>query len=124
MPLDRPMRDLLGPIAAVALIAQLNPDLPAPSIEFAHVYPDGQEHGMGVRLHLHHPQEGVYERWANLIGSSDPDSHSDAAPTARGSVIRRTFGRYADVLIEAIAVSPVEPRAANHLPPAPKAPAA
>lgn len=117
MPQDRSMRDLLGPVAAVALIAQLNPDLPAPSIEFTAVYNDAVELGMGVRLHLHQPRDGVYERWAQLIGSNDPDSHTDLVPTARGNVVRRTFGSYADIPIEAVAyVLPEPPRAADHGP--------
>ncbi|MFB7742468.1 hypothetical protein [Streptomyces sp. NPDC056132] len=32
---NRPMRELLGSVEAVAPIAQLNPDLPAPGTEFA-----------------------------------------------------------------------------------------
>ncbi|MFD8509815.1 hypothetical protein ACFV27_01515 [Streptomyces antimycoticus] len=43
MPQNRSMRELLGPVAAVALIAQLNPDLPAPGIEFAAIFHDGVE---------------------------------------------------------------------------------
>ncbi|MGW6393289.1 hypothetical protein ACWFR1_22910 [Streptomyces sp. NPDC055103] len=113
---DREMRDLLGPVAAVALIAQLNPDLPVPSIEFAPVFEGGRELGMGVRLHLHQPGEGAYERWAHLIGSDDPDSHTNFTPTARGNVVRRTFGAYADIPVEAVAyVPPTPPLAAGHL---------
>ncbi|MCK7627258.1 hypothetical protein MUU72_29885 [Streptomyces sp. RS10V-4] len=122
---DRSMRDLLGPVAAVALIAQVNPDLPAPSIEFAAIYNDALELGMGVRLHLHQPHAGVYERWAQLIGSNNPDSHTDFVPTARGNVVRRTFGSYADIPIEAVAyLPPATPRAAEHRPPAVREPAA
>ncbi|SED61057.1 hypothetical protein SAMN05428942_2126 [Streptomyces sp. 2112.2] len=44
---DRSMRELLGPVAAVALIAQLNPDLPAPRIEFAPIHHDNGEYSTG-----------------------------------------------------------------------------
>ncbi|MER6329110.1 hypothetical protein ABT298_07180 [Streptomyces sp. NPDC001034] len=112
---NRSMRELLGPVAAVALIAQLNPDLPAPGIEFAAIFYDGVEYGMGVRLHMHRPQEGVYERWAHLIGSNDPDSHTNPATTVRGNLCRRTYGSYADIPVEAVAYVPqAAPRAANH----------
>ncbi|MFF8990059.1 hypothetical protein ACF09H_08950 [Streptomyces sp. NPDC014983] len=112
---NRSMRELLGPVAAVALIAQLNPDLPAPGIEFAAIFYDGVEYGMGVRLHMHRPQEGVYERWAHLIGSNDPDSHTNPATTGQGNRCRRTYGSYADIPVEAVAYVPqAAPRAANH----------
>lgn len=111
MPHNRSMRELLGPVAAVALIAQLNPDLPAPGIEFADIFHDGVEYGAGLRLHMHQPQPGVYERWAHLIGSNDPDSHTDPVPTNRGTLCRRTYGNYADIPVEAISYVP---RAANH----------
>lgn len=112
---NRPMRELLGPVAAVALIAQLNPDLPAPGIEFAAIFHDGTEYGMGVRLHMHQPPEGVYERWAHLIGSDDPDSHTNPVTTAQGNLCRRTYGTYADIPVEAVAyVARPVPRAANH----------
>ncbi|MFI9149449.1 hypothetical protein [Streptomyces sp. NPDC053367] len=106
MPMHRSMRDLLGPVAAVALIAQLNPDLPAPDIEFADIYRDDMACGAGLRLHMHRPEPGVYERWAHLIGSDDPDSHTDPRPSRRGTVCRRTYGNYAQVPIEAIAYLP------------------
>ncbi|KPI32321.1 hypothetical protein [Streptomyces scabiei] len=125
MPQNRSMRELLGPVAAVALIAQLNPDLPAPGIEFAAIFHDGVEYGMGVRLHMHQPQAGVYERWAHLIGSSDPDSHTNPSTTAQGNVCRRTYGTYADIPVEAVAYVPqTVPRAANHWPLALREPAA
>ncbi|MFJ3229949.1 hypothetical protein [Streptomyces sp. NPDC086787] len=115
MPHNRSMRELLGPVAAVALIAQLNPDLPAPGIEFAAIFHDGVEYGMGVRLHMHQPPAGAYERWAHLIGSDDPDSHTNPSTTAQGSLCRRTFGSYADIPVEAIAYVPqAAPRAVNH----------
>ncbi|KAB1989824.1 hypothetical protein ACWD4F_07500 [Streptomyces aureus] len=107
----RSMREMLGPIAAVALIAQLNPDLPAPGIEFAVIFHDGVEYGMGVRLHMHQPPAGVYERWACLIGSTDPDSHTDPATTAQGTLSRRTYGSYANIPVEAVAYIP---QAADH----------
>ncbi|MFE4305621.1 hypothetical protein [Streptomyces sp. NPDC056891] len=113
---DRQMRDLLGPVVAVALIAQLNGDLPVPSISFEVIFDGGRELGMGVRLHLHHPVHGAYERWAHLIGSDSPDSHTDFTPTTRGNVIRRTFGAYADIPVEVIAyVPPAQPVAVSHL---------
>ncbi|MFE5970110.1 hypothetical protein [Streptomyces sp. NPDC056463] len=113
---DRQMRDLLGPVAAVALIAQLNGDLPVPSISFEAIFDGGRELGMGVRLHLHHPDHGAYERWAHLIGSDNPDSHTDFTPTTRGNVIRRTFGAYADIPVEVIAyVPPAQPAVVSHL---------
>ncbi|WP_411142294.1 hypothetical protein [Streptomyces sp. x-80] len=111
---NRSMRELLGPIAAVALIAQLNPDLPAPGIEFAAIFYDGVDYGMGVRLHMHRPREGVYERWVHLIGSNDPDSHTNPATTAQGNPCCRTYGSYADIPVEAVAYVPHAPRAANH----------
>ncbi|MEV0502089.1 hypothetical protein AB0I84_31470 [Streptomyces spectabilis] len=96
------MRELLGPVAAVALIAQANPDLPAPGIEFATIIHNGEDRGLGVRLHLHQPAHGVYERWAHLIGSADPDSHTTNL-TRCGTVCRRTYGSYADIPVEAMA---------------------
>ncbi|WP_172387151.1 hypothetical protein [Streptomyces sp. MNP-20] len=96
------MRELLGPVAAVALIAQANPDLSAPGIEFATIIHDGEDRGIGVRLHLHQPARGVYERWAHLIGSNDPDSHTTSL-TRCGTVCRRTYGSYADIPVEAMA---------------------
>lgn len=116
MPRDRQMRDLLGPVAAVALIAQLNPDMPVPGIEFAPVFDGYRELGMGVRLHLHQPAPGAYERWAHLIGSDDPDSHTNSNPTTRGSVVRRTYGTYADIPIEAVAFVPSAPPGAATAP--------
>ncbi|MEU4166163.1 hypothetical protein AB0F46_04655 [Streptomyces sp. NPDC026665] len=109
MPQIRTMREMLGPIAAVALIAQLNPDLPAPGIEFAAIFYDGRDRGMGVRLHMHQPPAGVYERWAYLIGSNDPDSHTDPVATAQGTLSRRTYGSYANIPVEAVAYIPQTP---------------
>ncbi|MFE9553136.1 hypothetical protein ACFYOD_06590 [Streptomyces sp. NPDC006703] len=106
MPHNRPMRELLGPVAAVALIAQLNPDLPAPGIEFATIFHDGAEYGLGVRLRINKPADGVYERWASLIGSTDPDSHTNPTPTPQGNLCRRTYGSYADIPVEAVAYVP------------------
>ncbi|UNO42181.1 hypothetical protein [Streptomyces sp. MST-110588] len=112
---NRSMRELLGPVAAVALIAQLNPDLPAPGIEFAPIFHGGVEYGMGIRLHMYRPQEGVYERWAHLVGSNDPDSHTNPATTAQGNLCRRTYGSYANIPVEAVAYVPqTAPRTANH----------
>ncbi|GAO08665.1 putative membrane-bound nitrate reductase [Streptomyces lydicamycinicus] len=125
---DRSMRELLGPVAAVALIAQLNPDLPAPRIEFAPIHHDNGEYSAGVRLLMYKPEDGVYERWAHLIGSSDPDSHTDPTPTPQGNLCRRTYGDYADIPVEAVAYVPRAvaqvPPAANHWALALKEPAA
>ncbi|WP_274558001.1 hypothetical protein [Streptomyces spiramyceticus] len=96
---ERTTRELLGPLAAVALISQTHPTLPAPSVELATVFTDSGDHGLGVRLHLHEPADGVYERWANIIGSDDPDSHT--RHTAEGEVRRRkTYGFYGTTPIE------------------------
>ncbi|MEU2558412.1 hypothetical protein ABZ626_03555 [Streptomyces longispororuber] len=100
------MRELLGPVAAIALIAQANPDLPAPSIEFATVFPDDADGALGVRLHLHEPAAGVYERWAALIGSDDCDSHTRPAQSRSDTTCRRTYGHYAGVYVEAVAYLP------------------
>lgn len=93
----RNMRDLLGPVAAVALIAQANPKLPAPTIELTTIFTDDYD-GLGVKLVLHNVPNETYDRWANLIGSSDPDSHTrnrdDRTP------VRRTYGSYANTPIE------------------------
>jgi hypothetical protein len=102
---DATMRALLGPVAAVALIAQANPDLPAPSIEITRVFPEGEDSCLGIRLIMHHPADGVYERWAHLIGSDDPDSHTNPEPRSE-TVCRRTYGRYAQIPVEAMAFVP------------------
>lgn len=105
---ERSMLEILGPVAAITLIAHHNPDLSVPGIEFTDIYNDRGALGYGLRLHLHEPRPGVYERWAHLIGSDDPDSHTDSEPTSRGTVCRRTYGTYADIPVEVTAFLPAE----------------
>ncbi|MFE7129314.1 hypothetical protein ACFVIM_00445 [Streptomyces sp. NPDC057638] len=107
----RTVRDLLNPVAAVALIAQTHPDLPAPVIEVAPIIRDRKDLGTGIRLQMHWPEDGIYERWANLVGSDDPDSHTSRLRTGAGNVVRRTFGTYGCVPIEVIAYLPDIPAA-------------
>ncbi|WP_314250870.1 hypothetical protein OG280_26385 [Streptomyces virginiae] len=100
---DLTMRDFLAPVAAIALIAQANPDLPVPRIDLGPVFDDKDDHAMGVHLYFDRPTPGAYERWANLIGSEDPDSHTRPSSTYANTIIRRTYGTYAGVPIEAVA---------------------
>ncbi|MFD5428261.1 hypothetical protein [Streptomyces sp. NPDC127084] len=113
---EESMRQLLGPVAAVALIAQANPDLPAPRIEIAPIHRDvGNYSAVGVKLLMYQPEDGVYERWAHLIGSSDPDSHTDPGPAQHNNKVRRTYGTYAATTIELIAyVSTALPLVIHH----------
>ncbi|WP_328404037.1 hypothetical protein OHS70_34355 [Streptomyces sp. NBC_00390] len=106
---ERTMRDVLAPLAAVALIAQAHPALAAPGVEIGTIYADGEDRGLGVRLHLHEPADRVYERWANIIGSDNPDSHTrliDSQPAHR-----KTFGAFAVTPIELIGYPPAREKA-------------
>ncbi|WP_327413838.1 hypothetical protein [Streptomyces sp. NBC_01233] len=100
---DLTMRDLLAPVAAIALIAQANPDLPVPRIDLGPVFDDTDAHSIGVHLYFDQPAPGTYERWANLIGSENPDSHTRPSSAYPNTLIRRTYGAYAGVAIEATA---------------------
>ncbi|WP_328925547.1 hypothetical protein OG429_13410 [Streptomyces sp. NBC_00190] len=100
---DLTMRDLLAPVAAIALIAQANPDLPVPRIDLGPVYDDTDAHRIGVQLYFDRPSTGTYERWAALIGSENPDSHTRPSNAYPNAIVRRTYGTYAGVVIEAVA---------------------
>ncbi|MFE3577969.1 hypothetical protein [Streptomyces vinaceus] len=100
---DLTMRDLLAPVAAIALIAQANPDLPLPRIGLGPVWDDTDAHPLGVQLYFDRPATGTYERWAALIGSDNPDSHTRPSNRYPNAVVRRTYGTYAGVVIEAVA---------------------
>ncbi|MEW1804207.1 hypothetical protein ACIGO7_07890 [Streptomyces virginiae] len=100
---DPTMRDLLAPVAAIALIAQANPDLPVPRIDLGPVFDDNDHHRLGIQLYFDRPATGIYERWAALIGSEDPDSHTRPSNAYPDAIVRRTYGTYAGVVIEAVA---------------------
>lgn len=84
----RPMRQVLQPMIAGAVLASANPGLAADSIEVDHLGIATGDDPLGLRVFLYHPGDNVYEQWARAIDATD---FGTPRPTSRPGELSHTM---------------------------------
>ncbi|MFD3455794.1 hypothetical protein ACFWVC_26900 [Streptomyces sp. NPDC058691] len=94
----RPLRQVLQPMIAGAVLATSHPALTADSIEV-----DRIEDGVGLRVFLYHSAPGQFEQWASAIGA--PDLGAPRQTSRANEMSRQATGRIGTTPVEVTCVT-------------------
>ncbi|MEU6424059.1 hypothetical protein [Streptomyces spiralis] len=99
----RPLRQVLQPMIAGAVLASSHPGLTADSIEVDHLGVATGDDPLGLRVFLYHPSADVFEQWAEAIQATE---YSAPTTTSRpGELSHTATGRIGNTPIEVTCVS-------------------
>ncbi|MFE2578838.1 hypothetical protein [Streptomyces sp. NPDC059378] len=99
----RPLRQILQPMIAGALLASSHPSLTAHGIEVDHLGIATGNDPLGLRVFLYHPSTDVFEQWTEAINATEC---SVPRTTSRpGEISRTASGRIGNTPVEVTCVS-------------------